>query len=103
VNDSHKRLTGCRCRCGECGQHFNRTSTFTAHRIGAFGTVRNPGDRRCLTAEEMQARGWRLNSGGFWVTGMGRPEPRIGRRAPVPKAPPKPIPITPQLLDRRPR
>ena len=62
------KLTGNRCRCSGCSEHFNSVSVFDRHRTGTFGTLRNPGTRRCLSVEEMQARGWLRNAAGFWIT-----------------------------------
>jgi hypothetical protein len=63
------RLTGDRCRCGACGEFFNRASTFTAHRTGPFAPIGQPDTRRCLTVEEMQVRGWCRDTAGFWRPG----------------------------------
>jgi hypothetical protein len=63
------KLTGSRCRCSGCGEHFNSASAFDRHRMGTYGTSRQPGARRCLAATEMRARGWLKNGAGFWVTG----------------------------------
>lgn len=60
------KLSGNRCQCTACGHYFNRVSTFDKHRVGEFGK-----DRRCLSAGEMEAKGWRLNTAGFYVTGGG--------------------------------
>ena len=60
------KLTGSRCQCTGCGAYFNRVSTFDKHRIGEFGV-----DRRCMTQEQMTAKGWRLNAAGFYVTAAG--------------------------------
>lgn len=67
------RLTGDRCRCGECGEHFNSTRAFDKHRKGDYG---NPGEkpgtgRWCLSEFGMEALGMAKNAGGFWV---GHPE-----------------------------
>lgn len=62
------KLTGDRCRCSGCGEYFNRSSTFTAHRVGPYAPINRPNTRRCLTVAEMQAKGWRLNAAGFWIT-----------------------------------
>lgn len=56
-------LTGNKCQCTACGEFFNRVSTFDRHRVGVIGV-----DRRCLTSDEMTAKGWRLNGRGFWLT-----------------------------------
>jgi hypothetical protein len=56
------KLTGNRCQCAACGEYFNRERVFDRHRIG------EPGNRRCLTAAEMTARGWNRNAAGFWIT-----------------------------------
>jgi hypothetical protein len=62
------KLTGQRCQCPTCGQGFNRVSTFDKHRVGEFA----PGNtRRCLSTEEMQAKGWQVNAAGFWITASG--------------------------------
>jgi hypothetical protein len=54
-----------RCQCPACGEYFNRVSTFDKHRTGDYS------QRRCLTAEQMTAKGWRKNEAGFWVTSSG--------------------------------
>lgn len=59
----HPRLTGNRCQCAACGQRFNSLSAFDAHRRGRHGP-----ERRCLTAEDLTARGWLVNAAGFWIT-----------------------------------
>jgi hypothetical protein len=64
-----KRLNGIRSLCRGCGQYFNGVSVFEHHRVGTFGTFRNPGNRRCLTVGEMTAKGWRLTAAGFWTSG----------------------------------
>ena len=58
-------LTGSRCRCDSCGEHFNSVSVFDRHRVGDW---QERGTRRqCLKVAQMQARGWSRNAGGFWV------------------------------------
>jgi hypothetical protein len=56
------RLTGDRNQCQGCKRHFNSTAAFDKHRTGDFG-----GGRRCLTDDEMLAKGMDKNSAGFWV------------------------------------
>lgn len=51
-----------RCRCTVCGLYFRRTSTFDAHRIGRVGTPA----RRCLSPDELAARGWSVDAQGYW-------------------------------------
>jgi hypothetical protein len=88
-SSSRPLLAGQRCQCTGCGQQFNRTTTFARHRVASFGTLRDPGGRRCLSTEEMQDRGWRLNGAGFWL-GAPMPEEALpglsashaGRRTP---------------------
>lgn len=60
------KLTGHRCQCAACEKVFSRTSVFDKHRTGEYGK-----DRRCMTTEEMQAKGFTLTSAGVWV-GKGR-------------------------------
>jgi hypothetical protein len=57
------KLTGDRNQCPGCSEHFNSTFAFDKHRAGAFGK-----DRRCLTPEEMEAKGMGKNSAGFWIS-----------------------------------
>lgn len=54
-------LTSDRCRCAACGLSFKSTAAFDAHRAGPF-----PDGRRCLTADELQRRGYAPDSHGFW-------------------------------------
>lgn len=73
------KLTGSRCRCGGCGEVFNSLSAFDAHRVGPYRQWWEPvaaPDRRCLTAEQMAAKGMALNVRGYWVT-----ETRAARKA----------------------
>lgn len=62
--------------CRPCGQDFNGLTLFDAHRVGKHdftykeGLRMNPpreNGRRCLTVEEMTAKGWTLNQRGRWV------------------------------------
>jgi hypothetical protein len=81
------KLTGNRCQCAACGEYFNRERVFDRHRIG------EPGNRRCLTAAEMTARGWNRNAAGFWIMDAMdsagqrriRPESVLPLPAPLPK------------------
>lgn len=54
-------LTGRRCQCCGCGEYFNGERGFDRHRVGEHGV-----NRRCLTVDEMTARGWHRNGAGFW-------------------------------------
>jgi hypothetical protein len=54
-----------------CGENFGGVKLFNEHRIGQHGK-----DRRCLTPQEMTARGWSQDSGGRW---------RHTSHAPMPK------------------
>lgn len=56
-------LSGDRNQCAGCGEYFNSTFAFDKHRTGEFGK-----DRRCLTAEEMRAKGMDKNAAGFWIS-----------------------------------
>jgi hypothetical protein len=47
---------------GGCGERFKSVTGFDRHRVG-------PGEaRRCLTPDEMRARGMTLNAHGQWIT-----------------------------------
>jgi len=56
-------LSGDRNQCQGCKTFFNSTFAFDKHRRGEHGI-----DRRCLTAEEMQAKGMSQNAAGFWIS-----------------------------------
>lgn len=43
--------------CSGCNLNFATMDSFTHHRVGRFGE-----DRRCLSAQEMAARGWKSSS-----------------------------------------
>ena len=55
------KLTGQRNQCPTCAEFFNSTAAFDKHRTGHFGR-----DRRCMTADEMRARGMVRREDGFW-------------------------------------
>jgi hypothetical protein len=61
-------LTRDHCLCCSCGELFNSTKAFDQHRVGRYPRLRGGRlVRRCLTAEEMQARGMTLGVHG-WLT-----------------------------------
>jgi hypothetical protein len=49
-----------RCQCSGCDRHFSSVASFDKHRI----------EGRCLTTDEMLARGMAVNDKGYWVTAM---------------------------------
>lgn len=55
------KLSGDRNQCQGCKAYFNSTHAFDKHRRGEHGI-----DRRCLTADEMTAKGMVQNAAGFW-------------------------------------
>jgi hypothetical protein len=58
VNDSgHPNLHA----CGECGEDFGGVTIQRRHRAGRGSA------KRCMTASEMQAKGWRKSTRGRWV------------------------------------
>jgi len=58
-----KMLTGNRNQCQTCKEYFNSNAPFDKHRTGRYGI-----DRRCLTPDEMRAKGMFINSAGYWIT-----------------------------------
>jgi hypothetical protein len=62
-----KILRGDHCFCNSCGLYFNSTSAFDRHRTGPYVPITQPAERRCLTVEEMSAKGMVLNSSGFYI------------------------------------
>lgn len=86
-------LSGNRCACPTCGELFSRQRAFDRHRVGSYA---KPGEyqhsRRCLTPDEMAARGWQINAAGFWIMepldGAGRARKRAkGHRGATRAAP----------------
>lgn len=59
------KLTGQRNQCPTCAEYFNSNAAFDKHRTGAFGV-----DRRCMTVDEMTAKGMSKGASGFWVTAV---------------------------------
>jgi hypothetical protein len=54
------------CRC--CDTRFSTDRLFDRHRVGSYAKPGEwRGERRCLTACEMQAKGWHANARGIWV------------------------------------
>jgi hypothetical protein len=68
-------LRGDRNQCRGCGEFFNSTFAFDKHRTGDFGK-----DRRCLTKQEMEAKGMAVNSAGFWISSA-MPSPLTAERS----------------------
>jgi len=61
------KLRGDHCRCsgapyGGCGEHFNSTYAFDKHRTGPWSA------RRCLSPDEMRAKGMVRNADGWWLS-----------------------------------
>jgi hypothetical protein len=62
--------------CRSCNQDFNSVDLFERHRVGthqytysegiAMTPMREDG-RRCLSVDEMQAKGWEPNERGYWI------------------------------------
>lgn len=60
------KLSGQRNQCQGCKQYFNSNYAFDKHRTG-----KHCKGRRCLTPEEMIAKGMLMNKAGFWVSSAG--------------------------------
>ncbi len=55
--------------CATCGLDFASLSAFDAHRIGTHAypwSLERPDGRRCLTEDELRARGFTLDTRGRW-------------------------------------
>lgn len=63
-----KKLNGDRNQCQGCQEYFNSSHAFDKHRTGEHGV-----DRRCLTQDEMTAKGMFCGDDGFW-RGSAMPE-----------------------------
>lgn len=59
------KLTGQRNECPSCELFFNSNAAFDKHRTGDHGK-----DRRCMTVDEMLAKGMAQNATGWWVTAL---------------------------------
>lgn len=54
-----------RCRCMNCGHYFRSSGTFARHRVGNW--EQDGANRRCLTIEQMLAKGWLQDDVGYWI------------------------------------
>lgn len=71
--------TGCRCgatwtglrieHCPSCHETFTGTTSGDMHRTGKHHISVGPDRRRCLTVEEMRAKGMKQNQHGYWTSG----------------------------------
>lgn len=59
-----KTLSGDRNQCAGCGEYFNSSFAFDRHRVGEHEGEQ----RRCMTVDEMLARGMSVSASGFWIT-----------------------------------
>lgn len=64
LEGQRKRFSGDKNQCPTCHHYFNSSLAFGRHRVGEF----NPNSRRCLTPEEMRAKGMSISNSGFWIT-----------------------------------
>lgn len=63
INGAKLKVGESRNQCQGCKQYFNSNAAFELHRIGEHGV-----DRRCMTVDEMKARGMAINHAGYWIT-----------------------------------
>ncbi len=64
------KLSGDRNQCSSCLAYFNSITAFDKHRTGKFD-----GSRRCLSTDEMLAKGLGKTNDGFWLSPL-KPEDR---------------------------
>ena len=62
INGAKLKVGESRNQCQGCKQYFNSNAAFELHRIGEHGV-----DRRCMTVDEMKARGMEVNQAGYWI------------------------------------
>ena len=74
-------LRGDRCLCPTCGERFNSSAAFDAHRTGKFNVNGVSRGRRCLLDFEMVAKGMTRNPKGFWLTPRRTPRKPSGTPA----------------------
>lgn len=55
--------------CRACRQEFSNTALFDAHRVGkhAYATAVAEDGRRCISADEMEAKNWTKDDRGVWT------------------------------------
>lgn len=59
-----RALNGDHNQCPSCGEYFNSSASFDGHRYGKHtGNL-----RKCLTVDQMTAKGMSVDSGGWWIT-----------------------------------
>lgn len=61
AKEQNVALRGDRNQCPGCSRLFNSSHAFDKHRTGEHGK-----DRRCMSVDEMTARGMVLGADGFW-------------------------------------
>ena len=60
------KLRGDHCQCAACGLYFNSTYAFDKHRTGPY--THDLTTRRCLSVEEMTAKGMVISATGWWLS-----------------------------------
>lgn len=55
--------------CTVCHETFTSTRSGDMHRTGDHGVKEGPSRRRCLTVDEMEAKGMQRNKLGYWTIG----------------------------------
>jgi hypothetical protein len=71
------------CLCSACGKDFGGVRAFDLHRVGKHEYDYNPDHpdgRRCLSEQEMLARGMYLNESGRWSQPRNGLSERLGSR-----------------------
>jgi hypothetical protein len=63
------------CTVPGCHQTFTGTYTGDMHRVGVIGVKEGPNRRRCLSPDEMRAKGLVQNDEGQWYRGGMAPPP----------------------------
>jgi hypothetical protein len=57
-----RKLRGDHCACPTCAEYFNSTRAFDKHRSGEWTA------RRCLSPDEMRAKGMDMSTEGWWLS-----------------------------------
>jgi len=57
------KVSHTKCQCTECKHFFKSTFAFDKHRAGTHGA-----DRRCMSEDEMRAKGMDRNQAGYWIS-----------------------------------
>jgi len=81
------------CVAANCHQSFASTTAGEKHRVGKHDVTEGPDRRRCLTPDEMLARGMVLNAVGLWTVAAPLDRPHYRSKEPTVPTTARPVQI----------